>query len=133
MTNIDLADKHTNVVFGDDCVVCPLFISGIRGGRSLDLTNFTGKVLKAGHVIIKHKTDGTYKPMPISGSAYGTLPENYNYVGVLYKSVPLDAPFASIMTNGEVNSKAVPYPMTTILAAFKSECPQISFVETEDN
>lgn len=131
-TNVELTEERKTVDFGMDAVVCPLFISGIRGGRSLDLTGFTGTELRAGHVIVKDTQKGVYKPMPVTGSAYGTLPENHEYVGILYKSIPVAAPMASIMTNGEVNSKAAPYPMTTILEAFKAACPNITFVEAED-
>lgn len=126
-TTIELCDQNKVVDFGNDAVVCPLFISGIRGGRSLDVSGVSATYLKAGHVIIK-TSDNVYKPMPVSDSKYGTLPEGCTYVGVLYKSIPTDTPLASIMTNGEVNSVTVPYPMTDIQTAFAAACPHIVFV-----
>lgn len=141
----DLSAKKEQIIFGDDSVVIQKFISGIEGGRTLDMTGYTDKVLKAGHVII---TDGagTYKPMPVTPetatedegvttttpAAYGTLPSGHSYAGILYHSILAANPAASIMTWGKVNSEAVPYPMTTILTAFKTACPHIEFVKDEE-
>lgn len=130
MSTTELAKTHNTIVFGNDSVVCPLFISGIRGGRSLNVEGITDTVLKAGHVIIVK--DGDYKPMPVSSGAYSTLPDGYSYAGVLYKTIPTDLAMASIMTNGEVNSVAAPYKMDSILEAFKVACPNITFVSAED-
>lgn len=141
----DLSAKKEQIVFGNDSVVIPKYISGIEGGRTLDMTGYTDKVLKAGHVII---TDGkgTYKPMPVTPetttgegesavttpAGYGTLPTGHSYAGVLYRSILTADPAASIMTWGKVNSEAAPYPMTTILAAFRAACPHIEFVKDEE-
>lgn len=132
MALTDLTNPRSVVDFGNDAVVCPQFISGIDGGRSLDVTGFTDAVIKAGHVIIKDTKKGDYKPMPVASGNYETLPENHEYVGVLYKSIPTNAPMASIMTNGKVNSVAAPYKMDTILEAFSNAVPFIAFVSAED-
>lgn len=132
MALTELTNKRSVIDFGNDCVVCPLFISGIRGGRSLDMTGFADSVVKAGHVIIKDTKKGDYKPMPVASNEYGALPENHEYVGILYKSISADTPMASIMTNGEVNPVAAPYKMDAILEAFKTAVPNISFVSAED-
>lgn len=145
MTKLDLSAEKEQLVFGDDSIVIQKYISGIKGGRTLDMTGYTDKVLKAGHVII---TDGagTYKPMPVTAettsgegesavttpAAYGTLPSGHSYAGVLYRSILTARPAASIMTWGEVNSEAVPYPMTSILTAFKTACPHIDFIKDEE-
>lgn len=128
--NADLSKKTTAIVFGNE-VVIPKYIAGIAGGRTLDLTGFTESI-QSGHVIIK-LSNGNYAPMPVSGSGYGELPASATYVGVLYGAVSLANPSASIMTNGQVNIKAVPYDMTAILSAFKASCPFIQFVEDEDS
>lgn len=147
---LDLSAKKEQIVFGDDSVVIQKYISGIKGGRTLDMTDYPLKVVKAGHVIVTK--DGVYKPMPLtpkmqgeSGSqtevkdddgntvyVYGTLPTGFSYAGVLYRTVMVDKPAASIMTNGEVNSEAIPYPMDSIAAAFKVACPHISFIKDEE-
>lgn len=143
---LDLSAKKEQIVFGDDSVVIQKYISGIKGGRTLDMTDYPLKVVKAGSVIVTK--DGVYKPMPLMPKmqgdtevkdddgntvyAYGTLPTGFSYAGVLYRSIMADKPAASIMTNGEVNSEAVPYPMDTISAAFKEACPLISFIKDEE-
>lgn len=126
----DLSPKKSAVVFGEDSIVIQKYISGIKGGRTLDVTGFAENVIKAGHVIIVK--EGKYMPMPVSGEAYAALPEGAAYAGVLYRSVLAAKPAASIMTWGEVNAVAVPYPMDTILADFKAACPHIDFIKDEE-
>lgn len=126
----DLSPKKSAVVFGEDSIVIQKYISGIKGGRTLDVTGFAENVIKAGHVIIVK--EGKYMPMPVSGEAYAALPEGAAYAGVLYRSILAAKPAASIMTWGEVNAVAVPYPMDTILADFKAACPHIDFIKDEE-
>ena len=71
----DLTPNKQQVVFGDDSIVIQKYISGIKGGRTLDVTGFAESVIKAGHVIIVK--DGVYAPMPVSGEAYAALPSGY--------------------------------------------------------
>lgn len=130
MATVDFANNKETIDYGNDAVVCPLFISGIRGGRALNVEGVTDSTIKAGHVIIVK--DGDYKPMPVSSDAYASLPDGYAYAGILYRTVPTSLPAASIMTNGEVNSVAAPYSMDSILEAFKAACPNITFVSAED-
>lgn len=113
--------------FGLDSVVIRKYVSGIAGGRTLDLTNFstTDTVIKAGHVVIYDTVNKVYRPMPLSGTAYASLPSNHVYVGVLNTTVAKEAPLASIMNIGTVNIKAVPFAMDDILSAFKSAVPTI--------
>lgn len=137
---LDLSSKKEQVVFGDDAIVIQKYISGIKGGRTLNMSDFSEKVLKAGHVIVTK--DGEYKPMPIKVTAatettpetveYDTLPNGYSYAGVLYRSILAETPSASIMTWGEVNADRVPYPMTSIVTAFKTACPHIDFIKDEE-
>ena len=126
----DLTPNKQQVVFGDDSIVIQKYISGIKGGRTLDVTGFAASVIKAGHVIIVK--NGVYAPMPVSGDAYAALPEGAAYAGVLYRSISAAKPAASIMTNGEVNEEAVPYAMTAIATAFKTACPHIVFIKDEE-
>ena len=126
----DLTPNKQQIVFGDDSIVIQKYISGIKGGRTLDVTGFAGKVIKAGHVIIVK--NGVYAPMPVNGEAYAALPDGAAYAGVLYRSISAAKPAASIMTWGEVNVEAGPYPMATILAAFKTACPHIDFIKDEE-
>ena len=95
----------------------------------LHLLMFTAAdgVLKAGHVIISVTADGvtTYKPMPVSGSSYGSLPASHSYVGVLKASIPVKDPRAAIVTMGQVNAAASPYPLTS---AMKNALSNIQFM-----
>ncbi len=124
--------KKETAIYFDDNIVIRKFIGGLEGGRTLDCTGFTGTI-RAGHVIIK-LASGNYAPMPITASnAYDSLPSGASYAGILYRSVLAESPAASIMTNGEVNPKAVPYSMTSIMSAFKAACPFIEFESDEDS
>lgn len=125
-----MTPNKQQMVFGEDSIVIQKYISGIKGGRTLDVTGFADSVIKAGHVIIVK--DGVYAPMPVSGEAYAALPSGAAYAGVLYRSIPAAKPAASIMTNGEVNAEALPYAMDSILAAFKTACPHIVFIKDEE-
>ena len=118
----------TEYGFGNDPIVIRKHVDGIKGGRLLDVTGFTDEFVKAGHVIIRDTaTQTTYKPMPVSGTAYGSLPANYEYVGIVERTVPTAEPFVAILTIGEVNEKVLPYPIDSIKAAFKSAVPTIVF------
>lgn len=130
MAAVDIVNQPQKIVFGDDSKTIEKFISGIKGGRALDVDGFADTVIKAGHVII---TDGkgNYKPMPVTGGAYGTLPESHTYAGVLYRSILTSKPGASIMTNGEVNSELIPYKMDSIKEEFTKQCPHIVFIKDE--
>lgn len=124
--------KKTTAITFDDSIVIRKFIGGLEGGRTLDCNGFPEKVVKAGHVIIK-LASGNYAPMPITASnAYDSLPSGASYAGILYRSVSVENPSASILTNGEVNPKATPYAMDSIMSAFKTACPFIQF-ESDEN
>ena len=125
-----MSPKKQQVIFGDDSIVIQKYISGIKGGRTLDLTDFNEEVIKAAHVVIVK--DGNYRPMPVTGAAYAALPSGYAYVGVVGRSAAADKPAVSIMTWGEVNVEAVPYPMDAIMTAFKAACPHIDFIKDEE-
>lgn len=124
----DLASKTQNVVTGNDSIVIRNYLGGIAGGRTLDMEGFADDVVKAGHVIIRDIDKDEYKPMPVTGGSYGSLPSGCEYVGVLVSSVTKDAPFAGIMYAGEVNDVASPYPITSIKSALKTALPQLAFL-----
>lgn len=115
---------------GLDSIVIRNYLAGIKGGRTLDTTNFAPKVIKAGHVVIRETVNDTYKPMPLNeaGTAYASLPQGHEYVGVVVGTVTADKPFAGIMYAGEVNDKACPFSIDTIKAAMKTALPQLVFL-----
>ena len=117
-------------VFSDgmDAVVIRREGGCIIGGRTLDMTGFPDKIVRAGHIIIRETATDTYKPLAVSNGSYSDLPEGHTYEGVLKKSKPADEPLASIMYEGEVNDIASPYPVTdAIKTALKSALPGLYF------
>ena len=112
---------------GKESIVIRKYLNGITGGVVLDMTGFNEPFIKCGHVIIRSTKDGEYKPMPIDGNAYSTLPENCEYVGICFTTAPKDTPHVGVLTAGEVNDKALPYPIETIKAAFKTAVPTIQW------
>ena len=65
--------------FGNDPIVIRKYVAGIKGGKVLDVSNFKGEFIRAGHVIIRDTESDIYKPMPINsnGDAYEALPEKH--------------------------------------------------------
>ena len=118
------------VGFGLDSVVIAHYVGGIAGGRTLDVTDFTEEVIKAGHIVIRSTTDeSVYKPLPVSGGAYAALPEGFEYVGVVVCSVSAKQPLVGIMNSGEVNDAASPFEVTAeIKAAMKEAVPTLIFI-----
>lgn len=113
--------------FGTDPVVIRRYVAGIKGGKVLDVTGFTEDYIRAGHVIVRDKNKDVYKPMPVSGGAYGSLPENCEYVGVAVATKSVKEPFVSIMHTGVVNDMASPFPLDTIKSALKTAVPTLVF------
>lgn len=127
----NLVNEKTKIVTGIDSVVIRQYIGGITGGRTLDMTDFKGDVIKAGHLVIR-VADGdggyTYKPMPVDGKAYKALPASHEYVGVVVCSKPTNEPLVGIMDDGRVNDKAMPYPLTSeVMKAVKAALPKLIF------
>lgn len=132
MANLNLNVQKKQIVFGEDSVIVQKWIAGIKGGRALDVTDITDKVLSAGRVIITNGK-GTYKPLSIKAGAYDALPEGYSYVGILYRSIRTEEAGASIMTEGQVNEIAAKNANgVDVPAAFKTACPLIEFVTDEN-
>lgn len=126
-TTVNLANQPLEVITGNDNVVVTLVLETLRGGRSLDVSGFTPDVIPGGHVIIRDTVTGNFKPMPVTSGAYGTLPTNHEYAGILNGSITKDRPFGAIIVRGGVNPNASVYNITTILAAVKAALPLITF------
>lgn len=124
----EMTNESTSFLDGMDGVVIRREGGSIIGGRTLDMTGFPDKVIRAGHIII-HETDtDKWKPLGVKDGAYDALPEGHTYEGVMKASRPADKPFASIMYEGEVNDIASLYPVTdAIKAALKEALPGLYF------
>lgn len=110
---------------GKDALVIVRDNGDLPGGRSLDVSGVASDVtvLRAGHVIIKSGDE--YKPLGISNGQYATPSEGESYVGVLKHSVLVSDPRAAILTIGQVNAAASPWPVT---GAIKTALPRIEFL-----
>lgn len=125
MAEINLTRQDILADDGNESIVVIRDLADIPGGRALDVTGFDGDIIHAGH-IIKHVTaDDTYAPLGVIGDNYAELSSGEEYAGVLKCSVTKAKPAASILTVGQVNAAACPYPVT---ATIKAGLPQIKFI-----
>ena len=122
-----MAKTNTEFGFGLDPIVIRHELDDIKGGVVLDTTGYTEEFIYAGHPVIRDKATGMiFKPFPVADGALGTLPEGYEYCGVVIRTKPTAEPFVSVLTIGEVNEKALKFPLTSaIKAAFKADVPTI--------
>lgn len=128
MPQANLNREQIEINDGLDSIVIVNSLGDIPGGRTLDVSNVPEgtTVIKAGHIIIA-SNKGVMKPMPLNsaGTAYGSLPANHSYVGVLKASVSVKDPRAAILTFGQVNQKACPFEVTS---AMKSALTNIQWL-----
>lgn len=121
--------KRTSVEVDDglDSIVIVNDLGDVPGGRTLDVSDVasTVEVIKSGHILIKNDTTKAVKPLGVSSNAYVSLPSGYSYLGVLKASVLKKDPRAAILTVGQVNAAASPYPVTS---AIKTGLPRIEFL-----
>lgn len=113
--------------FGTDPIVIRNYVSGIKGGKVLDVDGFTEEYIRAGHVIIREIATDTYKPMPVSGGAYSELPSGHEYVGVAYSTKSVSEPIVAIMCAGTVNDVASPFSINGIKSALRTAVPTLVF------
>lgn len=123
VTNLNRTPEHFDD--GNDSIVIVRDLGDIPGGRSLDVSEVTEDVIRAGHILISNNTSNEVKPLGVSGTAYVTLPSGWSYLGVLKHSVLKTDARAAILTIGQVNAAACPYPIT---ATIKSGLPHIQFI-----
>lgn len=122
-----MANTNTEFGFGLDPIVIRKELDDLKGGVVLDTTGYTEEFIYAGHPVIRDAATGlTFKPFPVANGALGTLPEGYEYCGVVIRTKPTAEPFVSVLTAGEVNEKALKFPLTAaIKTAFKTAVPTI--------
>ena len=121
-TSIEVDDGLDSIVIVND-------LGDVPGGRTLDVSDVasTVEVIKSGHILIKNDTTKAVKPLGVSSNAYVSLPSGYSYLGVLKASVLKKDPRAAILTVGQVNAAASPYPVTS---AIKKGLPRIEFLNS---
>ncbi|OHT44429.1 hypothetical protein [Flavobacterium tructae] len=128
-TTANLNNTGANFDTGNDSIVIVLNLETIPGGKTLDTTGFAPEVIPAGHVVIEETATGILKPMPVSGSNYGSLPANHTYKGIVISSVLTTKPFVGILVRGSVNKNASKYGIASILSALASALPLIRFTK----
>ena len=130
MAYIDLTPNPTTTITTDkDNLVIKRILDVKEGGVIVDTTGYTEDVISAGHIVIS--LNGVYKLMPVSGTAFDTLPENAVYEGFVVATTPTAYPAVGVLIRGTVNPAVLPYTATTAqLAAIKTALPTIIF-ETE--
>lgn len=124
----DVVTLNRNGYFVDDGNESKVIIrdlADIPGGRALNMEGFDADVVRAGHIIKRTVATDSYAPLGVSSDAYAEVAEDEEIVGVLKVSVTKERPAAAIMTMGQVNAAASPYPVTE---AIKTALPQIKFL-----
>lgn len=124
----DVVSLNRNGYFVDDGNESKVIIrdlADIPGGRALNMEGFDADVVRAGHLIKRTVATDSYAPLGVSGDAYAAVAEGEELVGVLKVSVTKERPAAAIMTMGQVNAAASPYPVTEEI---KTALPQIKFL-----
>jgi len=129
MPTANLNRESTLVSTGKDCIVVINAVTGLPGGCTLDVSGLPSdiKVLEAGHIIVKTTATGVYKPLGLTGTplAYDSKDGGDEWVGVLKTSIPVSDPRAAIVTSGQINAAASPYPVTETI---KAGLPLIQFL-----
>lgn len=112
---------------GLDSIVIVRDNGDIPGGRTLDVSGVAEgtEYIRAGHILVKNNTTGAVSPLGVSDGAYESLPGGHSYLGVLKASIGVKDPRAAILTMGQVNAAASPYPVT---ADIKAGLPNIQFL-----
>lgn len=121
--------SESKVVTDKDNIVIIKALTDIPGGRTLDVSGLPSgmEVLKAGHIIVKTTATGVHKPLGLTGSplAYDSKDAGDEFVGVLKASILVSDPRAAIVTSGQINAAASPYPVTDTI---KNGLPRIEFL-----
>ena len=109
---------------GNESKVIIRDLADVPGGRALNMEGFAEDIVCAGHIIKRTIATDSYAPLGVSGNAYAEVAEGEELIGVLKVAVTKGKPAAAIMTMGQVNAAASPYPVTE---AIKTALPQIKF------
>ena len=129
---VNFTDESVQIDTSLDNVVMPQVMTTLPNGRSLDVSGYSEKQIKGGHLIIKKSGEPSYKPMPVSDKKYTALPEGYVYAGFQYGSVLASKAQGAISRNCVYNAEAAPYPVGDILEDVKKALPKVEFLTKED-
>lgn len=131
MKTVNYTQEGNSIQSALDGVIVRKHFSGLAGGRALDMTSYTAKVVPCGLPII---TDGSgnYKPLPptdttvSSTTTYGfVLPDNWSYAGLCGATIRAGEP-CSVLVAGVVNEPAMLAFVSSIFPSEMSEPNPIS-------
>lgn len=125
MAEVILNDNSTYVDGGNESIIITRDVADIPGGVVLDVTGITETVLEAGRVIVQNTTTKDYSPLGVTEGAYDTLEKGYEFAGILKHTITTAKAIAAVLTIGQVNAAACPYPITATIAA---GLPRIEFL-----
>lgn len=91
---------------GFDSVVIVKDNCDIPCGVALDVTNYTGNVICAGHLLAKNDESKEVFPLNISNGSYEALPSGCSYFGIVKSSVLKSLAACAILVDGVVNAAA---------------------------
>lgn len=114
MPQANLNRESVVVNDGLDSVVIVNALGDIPGGRTLDVSGVAKdtEFVRAGHILVQNDETKAVSPLAVKDGAYVALPDGHSYLGVLKASVHVKDPRAAILTIGQVNAAASPYPVT---------------------
>lgn len=112
------------------------YYQGIRGGVSLDFTDFKGTFVRRGHVVIHQEgVVDSHKPMPVTADfgEYEELPEGYSYYGFCVNGHAKNKQANGVVVRGNRNPLVFDnalgyYDITAILQALKTALPLVTFL-----
>ncbi|MCD8313422.1 MAG: hypothetical protein LUC24_04610 [Bacteroidales bacterium] len=132
MPQANLNGPAVQVDDGMQSIVVVKDLGDVPGGRALDVSGLDSdtKIVRAGHILVKDTSTGAYSPLGVTTNddgdeVYKSLPSGKTYAGVLKSSILVSDPRAAILTVGQVNAAASPYPVTD---AIIGGLPQIQFL-----
>lgn len=125
----NLSNEFEKIATGNEAILIRRVGGRILGGRTLNTADYNGEgdVIKAGHIIIVDE-DGNYRPLNVDGAGYQSKPSSAKYAGVLVRTITKNDARATIQYDGEINDKALPYPIDNIREAIKADLPSLYFM-----
>ncbi len=147
MAEINLKGQTTQVSNSNDSIVIMKCLAEIQGGRGVKVGNsYPHNVINAGHVVVQDNTTKEYELLALNSAGTGyqmdtettgtgqdevtvdIFPEGKTAVGVVKATVLAEKPLVAILTQGQVNATASPFP---VLDLVKAALPLVQFLSND--
>lgn len=119
-----IGDNPETVIVGTEGMVFETLHDSITGGVILDTEGFNLSEVKEGHLIIVDKTNNEYRPMPVSGAVYDSMPSGFAALGLCSVTTATSEAMFPVGLAGKVNEALLPYTLTEEL---KTALPHLIF------